>query len=177
MTTVEQLLLIVDRAEYGSMLAEEAVALRAGMRRLAREAREGRCTPVSRPNSPSRSTGATGAESASEARGGFDPKPRPKGDEMSETELLQLQAELDQLNRDCDARDETIRHLDAGLTHEREQVARLEAELVAARSVIDRVRELRTPFVMWRDIVAALRGVPGADEPPAAAARIDREVL
>ena len=40
MTTVEQLLLIVDRAEYGSMLAEEAVLLRAGIRELAHSAAE-----------------------------------------------------------------------------------------------------------------------------------------
>lgn len=52
------------------------------------------------------------------------------------------EAEAAQLRADLDNRDETIRHLDAGLTHERNRAGQAESELVTVRSAADRVRAL-----------------------------------
>lgn len=187
MTTVEQLLLIVDRAERGSMLAEEAVLLRAGIRQLAREAREGACAPVSRPNSPRGSTGTTGTESASEAHSASDPQRRPKGADMADENRASREAASQgpagpaalQLPRDAaEALYATLgaaRGAPQGeLAAAAEEIARLEEELVAARSVIDRVRALAEehPGAIDTALVhAALGGQPlgeaSADAPEA----------
>ncbi|GHH58280.1 hypothetical protein [Streptomyces candidus] len=77
------------------------------------------------------------------------------------------EAEAAQLNADIDSRDKTIRHLEAGLTHERARAERGQAVLTRIRQMTDAWERRLPETVRTATVVDAIRSAMERKEPTA----------